>query len=371
MVKILHCGDLHIGANESFLEEKSASRRIESLLTFEKIIEVAKENFVEAVLITGDLFDYNKIEKSFSNRVLETISRVPQIKVFYSCGNHDPLNSENPFSEAKLPDNLYIFPTRFAGVSLNENTVIYGKSFGEILEKGEEKLNIAVDETKVNIMCLHGEYGFNTGRNPISDNFVVSSGMDYIALGHIHARTEPKKIGNTYISYCGCPEGLGFDELGVKGVYILNIDKNSVEHEFVPISRRMHICEEINLSGDDNTITACDKILNTLKGKYGNGFGENLYKIILRGEVKENADINPKEIAERIKTETYFAKVYDNTEIEIDINALANEVSLRGIFIKKMLEKINNEPQQEKKLKKALKIGLKAFESEVNFNENN
>ena len=33
-VKILHCADVHIGAEESFLGEKSYSRRRETLLTF-------------------------------------------------------------------------------------------------------------------------------------------------------------------------------------------------------------------------------------------------------------------------------------------------------------------------------------------------
>ena len=42
-VKILHCADLHIGAQESFLGEKSLSRRLETLLTFERIIELARE----------------------------------------------------------------------------------------------------------------------------------------------------------------------------------------------------------------------------------------------------------------------------------------------------------------------------------------
>jgi len=370
-VKILHCGDLHIGANESFLGEKAASRRVESLLTFERIIEIAKENNVEAVLITGDLFDFNKIEKSFSSRVLEIICSIPQIKVFYSCGNHDPFNHENPFFDTKLPENFYIFPNEFALFELSDSVNIYGKSFGEILEKGEEKLNIPVDSEKVNIMCLHGEYGFNSGRNPISNNFVLTSGMDYIALGHVHARTTPEKVGSTHIAYCGCPEGLGFDELGEKGVYILDIDKNSCNCEFIKVGKRIHISEKVDISSLSDSMAIYSKILTVLKEKYGDNFGENLYKIILSGEIEENISLNTTEVAERLKTQTYFTKVYDNTEIKIDTQALKNEISLKGIFTRKMLERINNEPEKADEYKKALKIGLKAFEGEVNFDENN
>ena len=53
-VKILHMADLHIGANESFLGEKAVSRRLEALLTFEKAVDLAKEERVQLFLIAGD-----------------------------------------------------------------------------------------------------------------------------------------------------------------------------------------------------------------------------------------------------------------------------------------------------------------------------
>ena len=42
-VKILHCADLHIGAVVSSLGEKSESRKSEALITFENIINLARE----------------------------------------------------------------------------------------------------------------------------------------------------------------------------------------------------------------------------------------------------------------------------------------------------------------------------------------
>ena len=43
-VKILHCGDAHIGAMGSFLGENAAKRRFETLLTFEKTVNTAREH---------------------------------------------------------------------------------------------------------------------------------------------------------------------------------------------------------------------------------------------------------------------------------------------------------------------------------------
>lgn len=35
-------------------------------------------------------------------------------------------------------------------------------------------------------MCIHGEVGVTSNYDPISETEIAASGMDYIALGHIH-----------------------------------------------------------------------------------------------------------------------------------------------------------------------------------------
>lgn len=35
-------------------------------------------------------------------------------------------------------------------------------------------------------MCIHGEVGGASNYDPISETDIAASGMDYIALGHIH-----------------------------------------------------------------------------------------------------------------------------------------------------------------------------------------
>ena len=67
----------------------------------------------------------------------------------------------------------------------------------------------------------------------------------------------------------------------------------------------------------------------------------------------------------------YYVKVRDNTESIIDYELLAEEKSLKGIFVKNMLSAINSASEEEKdKYKTALTLGLKAFSTEVTFDEN-
>lgn len=367
-VKILHTGDIHIGAEESFLGEKANLRRRETLLTFENIIDLGAEHKVDLILIAGDLFHSNNIESSFVDAVLSKIKSSP-IPVLYTAGNHDPLNASSPFKKHQIPENLYIFDNKETVFTLeNLKVKVFGRSFESSFLRGKNKPDLTGEEDFINISLLHGELtaDLNSPYNAITKEYISASKMDYIALGHVHKRSDVVKSGNTYFAYCGCPEGQGFDELDEKGVYIGNIGKNFCDLKFFPTSRRLHIEEKIDISSADDAVKT---ILETLEAKYGENFVDHLYKIILTGELEENSSLDCADITARISEKLYYVKVRDNTTKKIDLEALSFDKTLKGIFVKKMLEKMTNTEEKEK-YQKALKIGLSAFSGEVKFDEN-
>ncbi len=367
-VKILHCADLHIGANVSFLGEKAEGRRREILLTFENIVDLCVTERVDVLLIAGDLFDSSNIESSFAEAVFNKIKSVPQLKVVYTAGNHDPFNPRSPLAN-KSCDNLYIFGSEESVIKFPElNLNIYGQSFETAFLKGKEKPDLVGEEGTINISLLHGELGgdINSRYNAISREYIEGSRMDYIALGHIHKGTNVAEIGGTRFAYSGCPEGQGFDELGEKGVLMGEIGKGICSLKFIPTAKRLHISEKIDITGCDNIP---ELIINTLTEKYGENYSQNLYKIKLTGSVAEDFSINLADVTARVEDKVYFAKIKDKTQLSIDLIALSKEKSLKGIFVKKMLEKIEN-AEDKQPLSDALNMGLKAFSGEVKFNDN-
>ena len=373
-VKILHCADIHIGAALSYLGDAASRRRYETLLTFERIIDTALREGVKIIAAAGDIFDSNKTEDSFINAVFDKIASVPEIKVVLALGNHDPLSADSPFKTRKLPQNLFVLGDKDDFITFDDlKTRVYGRSFSDVYLKGEESFSIIPPEDGwVNLMVLHGELrsDLNSNYNSVTANFIKQSGMDYIALGHIHKRTEPQKLGNTYYAYCGCPEGQGFDETDEKGVYIGEIGKKICDLSFVPMSKRRHICEKIDVTGINSSAEVSAAVITALREKYGAEYSENLYKIELTGSKAEDFNLNLTEIASRVLGEVYFAKIKDKTELLIDTVKLSNEISLKGLFVKNMLEKINNASDgEETELKNALKLGLRAFSTEVAYDE--
>ena len=173
----------------------------------------------------------------------------------------------------------------------------------------------------------------------------------------------------------GGEKGMGFDELGEKGVYIGEISKGGNNLEFLPTARRMCLFEKINITDCDTEILVwiCPDMvfenffLNaSLIGWPKQEHAENLCKIELIG----TANIIPAEVLSRLGS-LYYAKLRDKTEPPINYEELSHEISLKGLFVKNMLSRLNAADGEEKEnLKEALKLGLKAFDGEVSCDEN-
>lgn len=370
-MKILHTADLHIGAELSYLDGAAEARKYEVLEVFKGITEICKKENVEICLIAGDLFDSNPTAKVFAEPVFRAISEAKDTRFFYVAGNHDPLDASSPFVGQKLPENLTVFGGDYETVELDDLGVrICGRSFTHS-SMDFEYMPPMKEDGFVNILLMHSDFGAaGSIYNPIHHSFVESCSADYIALGHIHKRTSVERIGKTYLSYPGCPEGQGFDEAGEKGVYIGELSKGICDLKFLPCWSRMHIVKKVDASDFSSAIELADGIFTALHTEFGADFGKNLYKLVLCGSCENPEAINLSELTAILKSRLYFVKLKNQITEKIDLELLANEISLKGIFVKKMLERMQSAEENEKKrLTDALHLGLKAFESEVAFDE--
>lgn len=371
-VKIIHTADLHLGAEMSYLGSAADERRAELLLTFEKIIDLCNNKNADLLLIAGDLFENNSVGSKYISRVLQMIESLKNTTVVFAAGNHDPLTSDSPFLNSDLPDNLIVLDTHDQRVPIkNLPVTIYGKSFGSCYMESDDDFSINADTDNINIMVMHADIsGTAGGYNCISSDYIANSNMDYIALGHIHKYSKISVLGKTKFAYCGCPEPHGFDELGDKGVIYAEISKNNFNAQFINTCRRRHIECKVDISGIDTVGAISEKILSELKEKYGENFADNLYKIILCGEISDGVTVDIPEIKKRISDTVFYAKIKDKTRPFYDLTALSRENSLKGKFVKLMLEKAANADAEQKDIiQNALDLGLKAFETEVKYYE--
>ena len=90
-MKIIHTADLHLDSRlETNLDPiKAKERKRELLLSFENLVNYAIKNEVDAVLISGDLFDRPKTSAKTKEYILDVIEQASSIEFFLIYGNHD------------------------------------------------------------------------------------------------------------------------------------------------------------------------------------------------------------------------------------------------------------------------------------------
>lgn len=374
-IKILHTADIHFDTPFSGMTPKQALKSKEELkLVFEKIINFASEKQVDVILISGDIFDNLSVNKSTLHFIKTCFEKINNIYIFISPGNHDPFNEKSFYSIVEWPSNVYIFKGRMEKVFLEDlNTVVWGAGFNTThVNKSLIKEVKRVDGYN-NIMVLHGEISISkdgNDYNPITEEEIAKSNMDYIALGHRHKFSEVKKIKNTYYSYSGCPQGRGFDELDDKGVVLLELKNKYIESKFIRTSIRNYYEKEINIEECFGYGEVKNRIINEILNYDRKN---NFYKIVLKGQVSEEFTINEDVLEELLKDDFYFVKVIDKSEIKLDINELIKGYSLKSIFAKKIYEKLQKAETEDEReiITLALKMGLQSISGdEVKIFEN-
>lgn len=372
-IKILHTADLHFDTAFKDLPPSIAEVKNEELKeTFLKIINLAKSEQVDAILIAGDLFDNLRISKSTIEFLNNSFKSIESISIFIAAGNHDPKNPKGFYELYNWSKNVKIFNNEIEKVSiLGKNINIYGASFNNNYIKESMLKDFKCNDDSINIMVLHGEIANNeegNEYNPITLKNIEDSNLDYLALGHRHLCAGINKVGNTHYAYSGCPEGRGFDEIGDKGVIIGEICKGHVDLKFVPLCKRKYEIKDINISLVESYAEIKAKILESISEKDRK---RNYYKIKLQGEINEDFIIDKDILIQYIEQDFYFVKIEDNTTLKIDLENISKEYSLKGLYTKEILEIMDNKLVDEEIAKMALRYGLKSLSGqEVELNEN-
>lgn len=371
-IKILQAGDLHFDTPFKDLNKNIALISKEELLeVFSKIIDISMENSVDILLLTGDIFDNLTVNKKTLIFIKNQLERISNIKVFISPGNHDPYNEKSFYKMINWPENVYIFKGNLESIVIEDlKTVVFGAAFNEHHIRKSMIKDITVKRDYINIMTIHGDIS-NTDEgndyNPITLKDIGNSGLDYIAIGHRHNFSGILRENNTYYSYAGCPQGRGFDELDDKGIIIGEIAKGAVDLRFQRTSKRNYYVKEIDISNSVSYEEVRIKIISSINEEDRKN---NLYKIILKGEIESYINLKEEVILDKIKDDFYFVKVIDKTEVKLDFDKISKDYSIKGVYAKKLLEKMEEEDCNKEVLKMALKLGIQCLSyEEVNLND--
>lgn len=247
LIKFVHAADLHLDSPFKQIGSEAPPQVAEALVraTFEayqRIIDLCIEQQVDALLVAGDVYDGADRSLRAQREFIAGLERLDAagIRSFVCHGNHDPLDGW----EAKLdyPPGCHRFGTEWRSVPVfqddPERAVVTGISYPTREVRKNLVDELQTTDGRFQIGLLHA----NVGGNPAHDSYAPCSvddlsrtGIDYWALGHVHAREVLREAAPTVI-YPGNPQGRHPNERGGRGVYVVEVgDDRSVHPQFHPV----------------------------------------------------------------------------------------------------------------------------------------
>lgn len=356
--KFIHCADLHLDSPFESIHECSPeiaeSLRNATFDSFQNIIDLALEENVDFIIISGDIYDSGNRNIRTQYRFNQLLKHLADsdIQCFLAHGNHDPLSSwENSI---KLPDNVYRFGYDSIGISTaKRNNEVLANVYGISYRQRDVKANLASqfpqknDNDPFSIGVLHCNVGGITEHDnyaPCTIDDLVKCGMDYWALGHVHNKMV-LKADYPYIVYPGNSQGRNIRETGEKGCYLVQIDENkNIEASFIPIDKIRWFIKEINISNIDNIQDLIDELIKEKESiRSASDERDSIIRFRLNGRTSLNREIRDKEaeiiqiLREDENDRKQFAWVESivlNTRSYIDISSRKQVDDFIGEFLK-------------------------------------
>lgn len=352
MLKIIHGADFHLDSPFAGLSpERAAQRRGEQRELLDRLAALARKKKADLVLLAGDLLDSERVFRETVQALREALASIP-CPVFIAPGNHDFYSRRSVWAALDWPENVHIFTSGTPEPVELPGCTLWGRAFTDAHSDVCPLDGLAVpDGGKLQIACLHGDVDGTGGYGPISRADIAASGLDYLALGHVHQASGLQREGNTFWAYPGCPEGRGFDELGEKGVLYVEAEPGTVTAQFVPLAQVRYEIITADITGPEGALS---NILEALPDRTR----DLICRIVLTGEGKAPDLAN---LEQMLSPEFYGLTLIDRTRLPRDLWARREEDALTGLFLRTMWEKCREEPDNPL-WQLAARYGLAALE---------
>jgi exonuclease SbcD len=377
MVKFLHLADLHLGAAPLYLGDLAQERSKDYLNAFQRAVDYAIDpaNSIDAVLVAGDFFDIPNPPQEIIRFTTTQLKRLEQAKipVIVTPGNHDAIGAtESIYRNSSIKGLMKIIESHqvehFKPFVFNGETVYFYGMAWNVQSKPPFDTFQKLNEDGYHIAMIHGtlQGGLFTESHsreiPLELANLAKSGMDYIALGHIH-KYQQKSIGKSLIVYPGTLESRRFTpgEEGDRYLVVVTLEKKKAPKlEQLKWNRKTFQVEKLDL--DHETAESEEELANLIKAKYGSN--DKFLRLELVGS--PSFIISQDSLATRLSGDFYWLEIQDNTNAfdSVLTETWAREETIRGLFVRKLKLKLEGVESDEEKqlLELALKLATQVFQ---------
>ena len=263
-IRFLQTGDWQLGMTRHYFsdgtQERYSQARFDSIRTLGRIAEQEKCQFM---LVCGDVFDSNQVDRKTVLRALEALKEV-QVPVYILPGNHDPLDAATVYDSGifleKASENLHIIRDRQPFEPVKGLELIGAPWLSK--RPAANPASALIDdlaECKVpRVMAAHGVVDqFTPDKDGPCNIFaaeldaaISTRKLSYVAVGDRHSATQIGKSGRAW--FAGTPEATDAGEINSGVALVIDIEADSVEVKEVPVGIWSFIRRQIDLNSPED-----------------------------------------------------------------------------------------------------------------------
>ncbi len=365
-IRIVHTSDLHLDASfraAGIPSARARERCVAHLEAFDRVVELARAENADLLLIAGDLFEAAHTRPATVRHVAKRLAAWGR-PVCIAPGNHDPLQPSSVYGLATWPENVTLFGASWSAVPFPDlGLTVYGRGFTEPEEHARLVDGLRIDTSGLNVVVAHGsDESSRPDRHQPYRPFTVGEldalRADYVALGHFHTHAVlPTR--RVPAAYSGSPTPQGFQDQSEYGALLVRVQRDSVDLELRAFPARRFVTLDVDITGCDTEAELAER---TRAALVDHKTRRDFVRVFLRGSTPSDLDVDPATLRDGLAGCAHVLELRDETSPEYDLEGLAREGTVRGNFVRTLYARMQEAPEEEREtIRRAIYYGLDAF----------
>ena len=360
-MRILHFADLHLDAPFAWARPEIARlRRRNRRETLTRILQVADDEAVDAILCAGDLFEHDRFTPDTVAFLRESFGRT-NLPIYLAPGNHDWYSPRSPYALVDWSPNVHLFTeAQLTPVELADGVTLWGAAHQAPAGTGSFFADFRTDRGGVHLALAHAsersalpfQESGKEPHSPFDAAELEAAGIAHAFLGHYHVARDRDRH-----TYPGNPDPLEFGESDGRGAVLATIGQDgrvTRERRSVAVSQVHDL--QIALDGCHHLDDVRQRIAMAIAPLAGS------VRVTLSGEVPAELPVDPRALTELGEHLDGFVVRIAALLPSYDLEAIHAEATVRGQFARDTLAITDDERRR-----KVLITGLRALEGRADL----
>jgi exonuclease SbcD len=361
-VRLLHFADLHLDAPFAWAPPETARlRRRNRLETLNRIISLAEEEGVDAILCAGDLFEHDRIGPDTVEFLRAAFARTDR-RVYLAPGNHDWFSERSPYALIDWSPNVTVFTDAgLTPATLADGLTLWGAahrvpantpSFFNGFHPDRGGLHLALAHASERSTLAWQEAG-KQPHAPFDAAELEAAGIDHAFLGHFHLPRDAERH-----TYPGNPDPIAFGEDGERGAVIATVhDDGRVDR----VRHRVAVSEVQDLDVNVDGAASSDDVVAVVRERLASAVG--CVRLTLSGEVAPSVQLDLRELELLGPHLDGLVVRPGRLRVGYNLDAIAEEATVRGQFVRSAAAEIADPALR----RRVVLTGLRALEGRTDL----